>query len=328
MNRSHLLVAALLAALTLTRSSAWAAPITIERIAAVVNTEIILLSEVKERAAQSGQTLDEHAGSPIEKRQVEQALKAVTDKMVDDVLVIQQAGELKLAVEEAEIDRAIDEVKKQNKLDQEAFVRALSEQGYTLSSYRKDLRKQLLRLKVINTAVRARISVSDEEVKAFYDQSARQAGDHKQAHVRHVLIAVPPGSDVKTVEKKRLAAAKVLEQARAGQDFAKLASQFSDDAATKDVGGDLGWVKQGEGIAEAMAEVIFAMDEANEVRGPIRTERGFEVLQLIEKKDSDVRPFAEVKEQIRQQLYTSQMEKQTQLWLSELRKKAHVDVRL
>jgi parvulin-like peptidyl-prolyl isomerase len=76
-----------------------------------------------------------------------------------------------------------------------------------------------------------------------------------------------------------------------------------------------------------MNEVVFSMDKVNEVRGPVKTDRGFELLQLIERKDGDVRPLSEVKDQIRGQLYQQQLEKQTQSWIAELRKKAHLEVR-
>jgi parvulin-like peptidyl-prolyl isomerase len=307
--------------------SAHAAPVSIERIVAVVNSEIVLLSEAKDRAALLGQPVDSR-GNQAERRQAEAALKPLVEKMVEDILVTQQATELKLSVDEAEVDRAADEVMKQNHLDKETFAQALEQQHFTLANYRRDLRRQLLRLKVINTAVRSRINVSDEEVKSFYEQNARQSGSHRQAHVRHVLVAVPAGSDDKEVESKRQVAAKVVELARGGTSFAELAKSYSDDAATKADGGDWGWMKQGESSSQVLEDVIFTMDQVNEVRGPIKTDRGFEVIQLLEKKEGDYRPFNEVKEQLRQQLYTSQLEKQTQSWLNELKKKAHIEYRL
>ncbi len=297
--------------------SALAAPATVERIAAVVNQEIILLSEVKERAAMLAQAGEVGEGQ----------LKQLVERMVEDVLVVQQAVELKLTVEEAEIDRAADEVMKQNHLDAAQFKEALSAQGYTLAAYRRDLRRQLLRLKVINAAVRSHISISDDELKAFYEQSARQSGGRRQSHLRHVLVALPAGADEKEVERRRRIALRVVEQARAGTSFAELANTYSDDGATKKEGGDLGWVEPGV-LENAVDEVVLTLEAPSEVRGPIKTARGFEVLQLVEKKEGDVRPFAEVKEQLRQQLYASQLEKQTLAWLTELRKKAHIEIRL
>src|SRR5207302_9732977 len=119
--------------------------------------EIILLSELKDRAAQLGQTIDD-SGPPEQQRKAQQQLRQLLDRLVDDTLVLQQAGELKLSVEDAEIDRATEEVRKNNNLSAEQFNEALAAQGFTVPAYRKDMRRQLLRLKVLNNAVRSRIS--------------------------------------------------------------------------------------------------------------------------------------------------------------------------
>ena len=302
---------------------AHADPVTIERVVAVVNDEVILLTELNDKALQlSGQRLDDSTPDGHKK------LRQVLDRMVDDTLALQQASTLKLSVDDPEIDRAIDEVKNSNHLDNDGLKAALAEQGYTYASFRKDMRRQILRLKVVNTAVRSRINITDEEVRAFYEQNARQAGGgNRQAHIRHIQLGVPPGASDKDIDARRKAAMKIVEEARGG-DFAALAKKYSDDAGTKDDGGDLGWIKESDGLLPAaMSEVVFSMDQPNEVRGPVRTDRGFEVVQLVERKDGDVRPLSEVREQIRNQLYQQQMEKQTQSWISELRKKAHLEVR-
>ena len=325
MKRPHatLLLVSTLVAGSLAAAGARADSVTIERVVAVVNAEVVLLSELHDKAAQmAGQRLDDAAPEAHKK------LRQVLDRMVDDILVLQQASELKLAVEEAEIDKAIEEVKNANHLDNDGLKAALAEQGYTYPGFRKDMRRQILRLKVVNTAVRSRINVTDEDVKAFYEQTARQAGGrNRQAHIRHIQISVPAGASDKDVEARRQLALRVVEEAKGGADFAQLAKKYSDDTTTRDDGGDLGWLKEGEGLPEVMSELVFTMDQANEVRGPVRTDRGFEVVQFLERKDSDVRPLAEVKEQLRGQIYQQQMEKQTQSWVSELHKKAHVEMR-
>lgn len=289
----------------------------VDRVAAVVNSEIILLSEVREHAAQLGVPGDD-----------DKALRPVLDRMIDDALVLQQADELKLTVEQAEIDKAIDEVRKNNHLDEQQFRQALTEQGFTEEAFRRDMRKQILRLKVINTAVRSRTNVSDEDVRAYYERMVRQSGGHREAHVRHLLVAVPEQASPQVVEERRRQAAALLAKVREGADFAELARRASDDRATRDEGGDLGWLREGDGLPQALSDVIFSMDKAGETRGPVRTERGFEVVQLVERREGDVRSFDEAKEQLRQQLYSEQLEKQTQLWIEELHKRAHIDVRL
>ena len=88
----------------------------------------------------------------------------------------------------------------------------------------------------------------------------------------------------------------------------------------------LRWYKRGE-LPTEWEEIVFAM-EPNETRGPVQGPRGLHVFQLVENKTETVRPFAEVKDSLREQLYQEEMEKQTKVWLQELRKKAHIDVKL
>jgi peptidyl-prolyl cis-trans isomerase SurA len=239
---------------------------------------------------------------------------------------MQQATELKVSVTPDEVDRAAEEVKRQNKLDDATFVEALKQQGFTLASYRKNLKNQMLEMKVVSIAVRSRVSVSDDEVRTFYQQNERSLAGDKTVHLKQILVAVPEGAPPDDVERKKRIAGKVVELARSGRSFTELAKAYSDDETTKAEGGDAGWIGHGV-LVDALEEVIAGMD-AGDIRGPVRTARGWHVLLLVERKAGDLRPFDEVKDQLRKQLYDQQVEKAQQAWIRELRKKAHIDVRL
>ena len=297
---------------------------TIDRVVAVVNDEIILDSELDQwTAPQLKAPVD--LESPEGARVFEQLKKKSLDRLIESRLIAQQAAELKLTVTNDEVDRAVEEVKHQNNLDDATFAEALRGQGYSMDAYRKNLKKQVLELKVVNTAVRSRISISDEEVKTAYNQSDRQNAGERLAHLREIVVAVPKGASAADVEKKRVLAGKILSEAHgAGKDFSELAKQYS-ESETKSEGGDLGWVQSGN-LVDELGEVVVAMD-AGDVRGPIRTGQGFVLLQLVGWKAGNLRPFAEVKEQLRRQLYDAQVEKAMGAWVKELRRKAHVDIR-
>jgi parvulin-like peptidyl-prolyl isomerase len=310
--------ALLVAAVPLARASR-----VIEKVAAVVNDEIILETEVEQMAATQYRGPDPE--TPEGRKQWDEIKRKALDAMIDSKLVQQQATELKLSVTTEEVDRAVEQVKTQNKLDDATFRAALEQQGFTMEGYRKTLRKQILELKVVNTAVRSRVTVSDDEVKTYYHQNEKLVAGDRQSHLRQILIAVPDkASDADAAAKKRVAA-KVVELARGGTSFAELAKQYSDDDGTKTSGGDLGWVGKGV-LVDALDDAMQAM-EPNDVRGPIRTDRGWVILQMVERKSGDVKPYEEIKEQLRKQLYDQQVEKAQQSWLRELRKKAHVDIR-
>jgi parvulin-like peptidyl-prolyl isomerase len=128
------------------------------------------------------------------------------------------------------------------------------------------------------------------------------------------------------VDAARRRAGELVDRARGGEDFATLARETSQDQATRAEGGDLGWYKRGE-LPTDWEEIVFAMD-TGETRGPVQGPRGLHVFQLVDNKKDTVRPFDEVKETLREQLFQEDMEKQTKVWLQELRKKAHVEVKL
>jgi peptidyl-prolyl cis-trans isomerase SurA len=311
-------------ALALLPSVAVAAKV-IDKVAAVVNDDIILESEVEQFAvpAMRGPVDLE---TPEGRKAWDEVKHKALDQLIETRLVAQQAVELKLKVESDEVDRAMEEVKHQNKLDDATFVEALKQQGFTPESYRKNLKRQILELKVLNTAVRSRVQVSDDEVKTYYQQNARQMNGQSNAHLRQILIAVPTDASDADVERRRKVAVKVIELARAGKSFVELAKAYSDDELTKADGGDLGEVGPGV-LQEALEQAVAGMD-AGDVRGPVRTARGWHVLQLVERKATELKPFDEAKDQIRKQLYDQQVEKASQSWIRELRKKAHVDIRL
>ena len=319
--RTLLVVAALGVAVVV--SPARAARV-VERVVAVINDDIVLETELEQFAAPLYRGPDPDTAEG--KKQWDEIKRKALEAMIDSKLVQQQANELKLSVTPEEVDRAVEQVKTQNKLDDATFRSALEQQGFTMEGYRKTLKKQILELKVVNTAVRSRVTVSDDEVKTYYKQNEKLVAGDRQSHLRQILVAVPDkASDADVATKKRVAA-KVVELARGGTSFTELAKQYSDDDGTKASGGDLGWVGKGV-LVDALDEAMASM-EPNDVRGPIRTDRGWVVLQLVERKSGDIKPYEEIKEQLRKQLYDQQVEKAQQSWLRELRKKAHVDVRL
>jgi peptidyl-prolyl cis-trans isomerase SurA len=296
----------------------------VEKVAAVVGDNIILASEVEEK---SGPVLAEAARitDPAKRSARAAALRReVLDHLIDDELILQQAVDLKLTITSEQVDSSIEEIKKQNNITDEQLREALKGQGMTMATYRADLKRQLLRYRVLNISVGSRVSISDEEVKAYYDRHMKTGGN-LQVRASHIFVAIPENADAATVKEKQEQAQKLLERAQAGEDFAKLAKQYSDDPATRAEGGDLGTFGK-DILPKAIEEMVFSM-RVGEIRGPVRADRGFHVMKLIERKNKDAKPLEEVKDDIRIQLRQKEMERQTKTYLTELRKKTLVDVR-
>jgi parvulin-like peptidyl-prolyl isomerase len=298
----------------------------VERVVAVVNDSIVLESELTQRAAPMLAELDKAEDAREKQRQAQHILRQALDEIIAEELMMQAATEAQLEVTDEQVKKALDEVKTQNKLTDEQLEEALSAQGYTLAQYKRDLKRQLLRLRAVNVLVRQRVSVSDEDVRTYYDKMMGRAAAVTEIHVRHILLRLPEHPDPKDMDEARRRAGELVARAQAGEDFAKLALGNSEDETTKDKGGDLGRFKRSE-LATEWEEVLFALSPGD-VRGPIRGPFGLHVFQVVDTKKDEVRPFDEVKEPLRQQLYNDELEKQTKVWLDELRKKAHVEVKL
>jgi len=317
-------VAICLAVLALAGAPGVARARIVEKVAAVVGDQLVLASEVEDRVGPL--MADVNRITDPDKRAARAAAlrREVLERLIDDELILQQAAELKLSISSEQVDASIEEIKKQNSLTDEQLREALRSQGMTMSAYRADLRRQLLRFRVLNIAVGSRVNVSDDEVRAYYDRHMKD-GSNVQVRASHVFVAIPDGADAAAVAEKQAQAQKILERAQGGEDFAKLAREASDDAATRADGGDLGYFGK-DMLPKAIEELVFAM-KVGEVRGPIRVDRGFHVIKLVDRKVKDPKPFDEVKEDIRMQLRQKDMERQTKIYLGELRKKTLVDIR-
>jgi peptidyl-prolyl cis-trans isomerase SurA len=296
----------------------------VEKVAAVVGDNIVLASEVEEKV--SPLMADVNRLPDPDKRAARAAAlrHEVLERLIDDELILQQATELKLNVSSEQIDSSIEEIKKQNGIDDDQLREALRGQGMTMAAYRADLKKQLLRFRVLNIAVGSRVNISDEEVKSYYDRHLKD-GTNVQVRASHIFIAIPDGADAAAVREKEAQARKILERARGGEDFAKLARELSDDAATRSEGGDLGYFGK-DMLPKPIEELVFSM-KPGEIEGPVRADRGFHVIKLVDRKLKDPKPFDEVKDDVRMQLRQKEMERQTKSYIAELRKKTLVDVR-
>jgi peptidyl-prolyl cis-trans isomerase SurA len=296
----------------------------VEKIAAVVGSNVILASEVEEKATPLMAEVS-RIGDPAKRSARASALRReVLDRLIDDELIAGQATELRLSVTPEQVDSSIAEIKRQNNIDDKQLRDALRAQGMSMTAYRADLKRQLLRFRVINIAVGSKVNISDEDVRAYYNRHYKAGGANVQVRASHIFLAIPEGADAGAVADKQALARKLAERA-ASEDFAGLARQYSDDAATRAEGGDLGYFGK-DMLPKPIEELVFTM-KPGEIRGPVRAERGFHVIKLVDRKTSDAKPLADVEDDIRMQLRQKEMEKQTKTYLTDLRKRTLVDVR-
>lgn len=298
----------------------------VDRVAAVVNDEIILESELARRIVPLAADLEDITDIKERARRRKLLAGKALDDMVNEELVLAAAKEAKLEVTAKEIDNALAEIKKQNEVDDAGLAKALEMQGYSMSAYRSDVKKQILRMRAINVLVRPRVTITDEDVRAAYDTRSRRSGAVSKVRLHHIMVALPEKPTQQQIAAAKAKASDVIDKVRGGEKFQDLTEHYSDDLATSASGGDLGWIERGS-IPTEWEAIVFAMSKG-EVRGPISGPSGLHVFYVSDLEQVEQKPFDEVKEQIRNDLYRRAMDRETVQWLDEQRKKAHVELKL
>jgi peptidyl-prolyl cis-trans isomerase SurA len=298
----------------------------VERVVAVVNDAIILDSELRARMLPMMSEAEEIADLKERERRLAKIQSQALDDMVNEELIVQAAEAAKIDIDSTEVQAALDEIKSQNKLDDAGLAKVLAAQGFTMANYKADLRRQLLRLRAVNQLVAPKVSVTDEDVRARYDQMQRRSDSVSSVHLSHILIKLPPNPTEQQVTEAKERAAKAIARVKGGEEFAAVAKDMSDDTGTKDTAGELGWFQRGSINAE-WEPVVFSMDKGD-VRGPVTGPQGLEVFQVTEVKKSEIKAYADMKEQIMRELKRRELDKATQTWLEDLRKKAYIDIKL
>lgn len=167
--------------------------------------------------------------------------------------------------------------------------------------------KRVVRYGLIDvTRLRQDVQISDDELKAQYQQDIQQYQVPNRVHVQHVLLMTVGKTDAE-VEEIRKKAEEVLKQARSGAKFDELAKKYSEDPGTKDKGGDLGWIVQGQTVPEFQS-AAFTL-EKGKISDLVKTQYGFHIIKVLDKETAHTKPFDEVKDSIKTPLVLSKADK-------------------
>ncbi len=297
----------------------------VDRVAAVVNGDVIAFSEVQARAAPELARLNTiEPAKRAEFRQ--QILKRALEMLIGEKLMEAQVKELNIDISDADVEVGIDDVKRQNNIDGAQFEQLLLQEGYTMSAYRSFMKKQLARLRLVNLKVRSKVKISDEDLKAEYAKVSHDELADSEVHARHILVQLTGKSTDAEVEAARLKAVALADEAKKpGVDFIELAKKKSEGPSAPD-GGDLGFFKRGVMVPE-FERAAFSLPVGG-VSAPIRTKFGWHVIKVEEKRALEPKPFEELKEQLREKLLRGQLEKFTDQYVQELRAAAVVEVKI
>ncbi|CAG0968319.1 partial Chaperone SurA, partial [Anaerolineae bacterium] len=290
---------------------------TVDRVVAIINDSIITLSELNAATAVAIDRLGVKGAE--DKRKVDEVKSTILDTLIEQRLVKQAADRAGIEVSEREIDNAVEDVKKQNEMTQEQLMLALAQSGLTHKEYREQLREQIRQVKFINKEFRSKISIAAEDIEDYYRQNAREFSG--QSVYRMNMIVLPSG-DRKTMEERLKLVAGGLEK---GEDFRQLASHYS-EGPSPSLGGDLGYLKSGE--MESWIEEAAMKLKPGQASSAIERKEGIYFIQLTEHEPAMTRPLSEVKGLIQDRLFKKIMDERFNFWLSEVKRYAHLEIRM
>lgn len=290
----------------------------IERVIAIVDDEAIFLSELRRRAVPFLAQVERVP--PLQREAaISQLYTELLDHLIDEALFLQAARKEQVRVTADDVERAIRNVQRQSELSERDFWQAVASQGFTEAQYRDDVRRQLIRLKLLNERARGRIEITEPEVRVRYDMLVREANAQQGFEAAEILVPLAAGASATDVAAARAEAARIAEG---------LDEDTFEDAMEEHGGTDLGRLVQGQ-LDPRLERVLLAM-QPGEVSPPVQNEAGFHILFLRSRVSGaqQIPPYAQARETVFRRMTEEQMGRQEQIYLRELRRNATITRRM
>jgi peptidyl-prolyl cis-trans isomerase SurA len=313
-------VSARLAALALALFATDPGAQVVDGVAAVVDDQVILLSEVETKVERVARRMERQAGTHVSEDMLQKLRLQAIDALIEDRLLLARAKQLQLDTAPDEVDAAIARIASEEGTDVEAIYRAAESQGLPREAYRNEIGEQIMRLKLIDQAVRPRITTTEEEIRRlFVERYGTGAGIRVRA--RHLLVPWPLEGEAPR-EEAILAATRLREMALQGAPFEDLARRFS--AAPSGPDGGLTVFRGGE-VLDELAPFVFE-GPLGAISEPIPTQHGVHLIQLLERFDPSQVKLEDVRDRLRAELESKQTVPVLDEYLRELRRDHYVEV--
>jgi peptidyl-prolyl cis-trans isomerase SurA len=281
MKRVHLLPLLLLLGTLQTAVAADTAQPKIEEIdgiAAVVDDDVITRAELQWRLQALTKQLREK-GTPPPPMAVLQ--RQMLERMIIEQLQLAQAKQLGITVNDEELNKVVERIAEQNKLTLLQFREALQGEGLSFAAFREEIRKEVIITRLRSNQVAKRIDVSPQEIDNLLETQRRDQSENEELHLQHILITLPADATPEQIAAGRDKVTQLLEELRAGADFATVAISHSAGPRALE-GGDIGWRRLAQ-LPVSFAAALKGLS-AGEISTPVRSTSGFHLLKLLERR--------------------------------------------
>lgn len=249
-------------------------------IVAVVNSEPITNNEVRSRMIRFEQQLAQQ-GTALPPRA--ELARQVLERLISEKAQLQLAREGGIKIDDAALDQAELNVARQNQVDVSEFRRRIAADGVEPAQFREELRNQLLLTRLRDRELEAKVRVTDLELDQYIrEQQGLSDASAVELNLAHILIAVPDGATLQQATALQAKAQRVQERAAAGEDFSKLAREFSDAPEAAATGGVVG-LRTADRYPPLFVEATQALREGG-VSKVVRSGAGFHIIKVVEKR--------------------------------------------
>ncbi|NQZ81621.1 MAG: peptidylprolyl isomerase, partial [Colwellia sp.] len=272
-----------------THSFVQAAEVELDRVAAIVNSGVVLESEIKSMIT----TIKAQAEKNDQSLPSDRALRTqITEKLINDSLILQIGERMGVQISDAQLDDTLGNMAKENNLTLEEFRQSIVKDGIDYEKYRENVRTEIISGEVRRSSVGRRIYISPQEISNLLNVMKEQTNNDVEYHLGHILIEFPTDPSQEDMSNSKSRADKVIELLNNGSDFTRIAIASS-SADTALEGGDIGWMSINE-MPTLFSEVVDGKDK-DTVLGPIRTGLGYSIVKVIDIRGKEVVEVEEVK---------------------------------
>lgn len=251
-------------------------------IVAVVNQELVTASELQARISR---VRDDAARQRASLPPDDQLRREVLDALIDERVQLTHARDSGTRIDDAELDRAVNNVAVQNQITMAQLRERLRREGIDYARFRSNVRDQMLTERVREREVQARIRVTDAEVDAFLDQRRAAASATSEFNIAQILVTVPEGASADEIARRRERAEAAKKRVTSGEAFEAVARELSEDA-NRAAGGVIG-LRSADRLPDVFVDVVKKLNSGDVAPELLRTGAGFHVLKLVEKKEGD-----------------------------------------
>ena len=288
---------------------------------AIVNGTTIDKNEYERELARYKEQMKAR-GVKVDDSNMPQLKKEILDNIIGMILMYQASKENGITIEQTSVDDQLGQLKSQYP-DEAKFKEALAELNITEDVIKEQINRGMAIQKFIKQNFVEKTVISDDEIKAFYDNNPDKFKKPESVRASHILIRVEPNADesVKKAAKEKIEAAQA--RLKAGEDFAALAKEVS-QCPSKEKGGDLGFFSKGQ-MVKPFEEAAFSL-ETGVVSDIVETQFGYHLIKVTEKQKAGLFTLDEVKEDLKHYLTEAKIQKDISDYVNTLRDKAKIEI--